>query len=111
MANLYFATSQKATGVTHAAVGDFTAPADLNLVLGKTNRVEVYRITPEGLSAVYDVGIYGRISTLRLMRIAVRRACRGNTGVENDSRGEPARPQAHRMPHLFQLTPPPRPPA
>ena len=71
MASLYFATSQKATGVTHAAVGAFTGPTDLNLVLGKTNRVEVYRITPEGLSAVYDVSVYGRISTLRLVRIAV----------------------------------------
>ncbi len=68
----YFATSQKATAVTHAAVGALTAPGDVNLVLGKANRLEIYRVTQDGLAPVYDVGLHGRIGTMNLVRVGVR---------------------------------------
>ena len=67
---LYFATSQKPTAVTHAAVGTLTGV--LNLVLGKTSRIEIHAVTAEGLTPVCDVAVYGRIATMRIVRPAVR---------------------------------------
>ncbi len=67
----YYATSQKSTAVTHSVVGQITAPNELNLVLGKTSRIEIYRITNEGLSPLCDIGINGRIGTMNIIRIAV----------------------------------------
>ncbi len=67
----YYATSQKSTAVTHSLVGEITAPKELNLVLGKTSRIEIYRITNEGLSPLCDIGINGRIGTMNIIRIAV----------------------------------------
>src|SRR5690242_18633278 len=76
---LYAATSQKPTGVTHAVLGAFTAPAALNLLLAKTSHVEVHTVTSDGLQPVCDVGLHGRIATLQLVRLAVRDlpCCRG----------------------------------
>jgi len=67
----YYATSQKSTAVTHSLVGHITSANELNLVLGKTSRIEIYRITNEGLSPLCDIGINGRIGTMNLIRIAV----------------------------------------
>lgn len=66
----YYATSQKSTAVTHAAVGTLTG--SLNLVLVKTSRIEIHAVTPEGLTPVCDVPVYGRIATMRIVRPAVR---------------------------------------
>jgi DNA damage-binding protein 1 len=48
--------------------GNFTSPEDLNLVLAKGNRIEIFLVTAEGLRAVKEVNINGRISVLRLFR-------------------------------------------
>ena len=52
-------------------LGNFTSPDDLNLILAKNTRLEIYMVTPEGLRPVKEVGIYGRISVLELFRPAV----------------------------------------
>jgi hypothetical protein len=76
---LYAATSQKPTGVTHAITGSFTGARDVNLILGKTSRLEIHTVTPTGLQPVADVGIYGRIANMQLMRLPVRRVKRSAT--------------------------------
>ncbi|CAK4097320.1 unnamed protein product [Aphanomyces euteiches] len=64
----YVVTAQKPTSVTHSCVGHFTGAADTNLILGKSTRVEIHLLTPEGLTPVHDVAIYGRITILELFR-------------------------------------------
>lgn len=48
--------------------GNFTAPNELNLIVAKNNRLEVYMVTPEGLRPVKEIGIYGKIAVLKLYR-------------------------------------------
>eukprot|EP00743_Colponemidia_sp_Colp-15_P005247 GILK01005646.1.p1 GENE.GILK01005646.1~~GILK01005646.1.p1 ORF type:complete len:1143 (+),score=205.41 GILK01005646.1:93-3431(+) len=64
----YVVTAQKPTSVSHSLTGNFTGPNELNLIIAKSTRIEIYRMGPEGLQPILDVGIYGRISTLRLFR-------------------------------------------
>lgn len=54
----------------HPLVGNFTAPNELNLIVAKNNRLEVYMVTPEGLRPVKEIGIYGKIAVLKLFRPA-----------------------------------------
>ncbi len=81
MAHFYYATSQKPTAVTHAITCAFTGPNDICLILGKTSRLEVYKVTPEGLLPVYDVAVHGRIATMRTMRVGVRTGHAQTLGV------------------------------
>jgi DNA damage-binding protein 1 len=83
---LYLATSQKPTGVTHAITGAFTGGRDLNLILGKTSRLEIHTITPEGLVPVTDVGLYGRIANMQLIRLPVRARGAGVAAGRGDGR-------------------------
>lgn len=64
----YVVSAAKPTNVQHSLVGRFTSPSDLNLVISKCTRLEIHRLTPEGLQGMVDVPIYGRISVLRLFR-------------------------------------------
>lgn len=52
--------------------GNFTSPTDLNLILAKNVRLEIYLVTPEGLRPLKEVGIYGRIAVIKFFRPAVR---------------------------------------
>lgn len=49
-------------------IGYFTSPNDLNLILAKNTRLELYLVTPEGLRPLKEVGIYGKIAVLKLFR-------------------------------------------
>lgn len=49
-------------------IGYFTSPNDLNLILAKNTRLEMYLVTPEGLRPLKEVGIYGKIAVLKLFR-------------------------------------------
>ena len=64
----YVVTAQKPTSVTHSVVGNFTHEDELNLVVAKCTRVEIHLLTPQGLQAMMDVPIYGRIATMELVR-------------------------------------------
>lgn len=68
MASNYIVSAQKPTAITHAVVGNFTAPGDLNLVLAKTNRIELLSITPAGLKPFREVPIFGRIAAVKAFR-------------------------------------------
>ena len=48
--------------------GNFTNSNDLNLIIAKNTRLEIYAVTPEGLHPIKEIGIYGRISVLELFR-------------------------------------------
>lgn len=48
--------------------GNFTSPDDLNLILAKNTRLEIYVVTPEGLRPVKEINIYGKISIMKLFR-------------------------------------------
>ena len=49
-------------------LGNFTSKDDLNLLIAKNTRLEIYLVTPEGLRPVKEIGIYGRIEVLHLYR-------------------------------------------
>lgn len=48
--------------------GNFTSPTDLNLILAKNMRLEIYLVTPEGLRPLKEVGIYGKIAEIKFFR-------------------------------------------
>lgn len=52
-------------------IGNFTSPDDLNLIVAKNTRLEIYLVTPEGLKPMKEVGVYGKISVLKHFRPAV----------------------------------------
>lgn len=64
----YVVTAHKPTGVSACATGNFTSPDDINLILAKNTRLEIYVVSPEGLRPVKEIGIYGRISIMKLFR-------------------------------------------
>jgi len=62
----YCVTAQKSTAVSHCAVGHFTSTTDLNLIIVKNSRIEIHLMTHDGLQPMLDVGVYGRLATVRL---------------------------------------------
>ncbi|KAK2168127.1 hypothetical protein LSH36_20g08004 [Paralvinella palmiformis] len=68
MAYNYIVTAHKPTAVTACVTGNFTSAKDLNLIIAKNTRMEIYLVTPEGLRPVKEVGIYGRIAVMELFR-------------------------------------------
>ncbi|XP_033123862.1 DNA damage-binding protein 1-like [Anneissia japonica] len=68
MSNNYVVTAHKPTAVNACVTGNFTGPNDLNLIIAKNTRLEIYLVTPEGLRPVKEVCMYGRISTLKLIQ-------------------------------------------
>lgn len=51
-----------------SAAGHFTSAEDLNLLIAKNTRLEIYVVTAEGLRPVKEVGMYGKISVMELFR-------------------------------------------
>ncbi|XP_017785317.1 PREDICTED: DNA damage-binding protein 1 [Nicrophorus vespilloides] len=68
MANHYVVTAHKPTSVTACVTGNFTSPTDLNLIVAKNSRLEIYLVTPEGLRPLKDIGLYGKIAVMKLFR-------------------------------------------
>lgn len=50
------------------STGNFTSPRDLNLILAKNNRLEIYLVTPEGLRPLKEVGLYGKVAVMKFFR-------------------------------------------
>uniref|UniRef100_A0A673XZT6 DNA damage-binding protein 1 n=1 Tax=Salmo trutta TaxID=8032 RepID=A0A673XZT6_SALTR len=46
----------------------FTSAEDLNLLIAKNTRLEIYVVTAEGLRPVKEVGMYGKIAVMELFR-------------------------------------------
>lgn len=70
MANSYIVTAQKPTAVTACVTGNFTSSTDLNLIVAKSSRLEIYLVTPEGLRPIKEIGINGKIAVMKLFRPA-----------------------------------------
>ncbi len=54
------------------SAGHFTSAEDLNLLIAKNTRLEIYVVTAEGLRPVKEVGMYGKIAVMELFRPKVR---------------------------------------
>ena len=59
------------TNVWFVFTGNFTSPNDLNLIVAKNYRLEIYLVTPEGLRPLKEVGIYGKIAVMKLYKSGV----------------------------------------
>lgn len=57
---------------TILCTGNFTSETDLNLVVAKNQRLEIYLVTPEGLRAMKEIGIYGKIAVMKMFKYGVR---------------------------------------
>ncbi|CAH0552007.1 unnamed protein product [Brassicogethes aeneus] len=68
MAHHYVVTAHKPTAVTACVTGNFTSPTDLNLIVAKNTRLEIYLVTPEGLRPIKEVGLYGKVAVMKLFR-------------------------------------------
>ena len=68
MAYNYVVTAHKPTAANASLFGNFTGPDDLNLIVAKNNRLDIQLVTAEGLVPLLDVGIYGRIASMQLIR-------------------------------------------
>ncbi|VEN37337.1 unnamed protein product [Callosobruchus maculatus] len=68
MAYHYIVTAHKPTAVTSCVTGNFTSPSDLNLIVAKNTRLEIYLVTPEGLRPIKEVGLYGKVAVMKLFR-------------------------------------------
>ncbi|MFH4976853.1 hypothetical protein AB6A40_003562 [Gnathostoma spinigerum] len=69
MALNYVVSAQKATIVHDAVVGNFTGPKEMNLILAKTNRIELFSICAEGLKAMREIPVFGRIACIKKFRL------------------------------------------
>ena len=56
------------TDVFDLFAGNFTSPDDLNLILAKNTRLEIYLVTPEGLRPLKEVGLYGKVAVMKFFR-------------------------------------------
>lgn len=52
--------------------GNFTSSTDLNLIIAKNSRLEIYLVTPEGLRSLKEIGINGKIAVMKHFRPNVR---------------------------------------
>ncbi|GLV40180.1 piccolo [Carabus blaptoides fortunei] len=68
MAHHYVVTAHKPTAVTACVTGNFTSPSDLNLIVAKNTRLEIYLVTPEGLRPLKEIGLYGKVAVMKLFR-------------------------------------------
>ncbi|XP_070551484.1 DNA damage-binding protein 1-like [Ptychodera flava] len=68
MAHNYVVTAHKPTAVNACVTGHFTSSTDLNLIIAKNTRLEIYVVTPEGLRPIKEIGMYGRIAVMELFR-------------------------------------------
>ncbi|KAI7852107.1 mono-functional DNA-alkylating methyl methanesulfonate N-term-domain-containing protein [Circinella umbellata] len=62
----YVVTAQKPTATQYSIKGSFTANDEVNLILGKGTRIEIYTLTPDGLKPTLEFSIHGTIKALDL---------------------------------------------
>jgi len=70
MAHNYVVTAQHPTSVNVCDTGNFTAPGDLNLIIGRNTRIEILSVSPEGLRSLREFSINGSIEIMKLFRPA-----------------------------------------
>eukprot|EP01100_Stratorugosa_tubuloviscum_P000474 TRINITY_DN1107_c0_g3_i1.p1 TRINITY_DN1107_c0_g3~~TRINITY_DN1107_c0_g3_i1.p1 ORF type:complete len:1090 (+),score=387.33 TRINITY_DN1107_c0_g3_i1:154-3423(+) len=66
---MYVVTAQKPTSISATTTGNFITSKDVNLIIGKVNRVEIFIINKEGLKPFYEFSVYGTITHLELFKL------------------------------------------
>lgn len=64
----YIVTAQNPTAVGHSCFGKITGPEYHNLIVAKCTHIEVHLVTQGRPQILFNVPIYGKISTLDLFR-------------------------------------------
>ena len=70
--SFYVVTALKPTVVLGSVTGNFTGPNDLNLILNKSNTLEIYLVTPSGLQLMESLPIYGHVVAMELFKPAAQ---------------------------------------
>lgn len=55
---------QQPTTVTHCIKGSFLSPTSIDVLFAKASKLDLYTVTENGLSAVCEVPIYGKIAAM-----------------------------------------------
>lgn len=58
--------AHKPTAVTACVTANFTSPNDLDLIVAKNTRLEIFLVTPQGLRPMKEVGLYGKVDDMNL---------------------------------------------
>lgn len=61
----YVVTANKASAVTNSVSGNFLGPNEVHLITAKLSRIEISKASPEGLKTVHEVGLFGRIDSIK----------------------------------------------
>ncbi len=64
----YVVTAHGADAVSHALVGHFISPDELDLIVSKGSRLVIYTVAQDGLQPFKEVPLYGRIATMQFWR-------------------------------------------
>lgn len=68
MAHTYVVSSKKGTAVHHAVSCNFISPEETNLVVVKSNQIEVFQLASECLNLKIKTSLYGKITSLHAYR-------------------------------------------
>lgn len=68
MSHNYVVTASRASAVNQCLTGNFTGPNDINLITSKLSRIEISKVTADGLKPIREIGVFGRIEALQLFR-------------------------------------------
>lgn len=68
MAHTYVVSSQKSTAVHHAVACNFVSPDETNLVVVKSNNIEVLSLVSDSLILKIKTSLYGKITSLHAYR-------------------------------------------
>ena len=82
----YIVTAHKPTAVSITICGHFTSSRRKNLIIAKANRIEIYKLTKDGIEPILEQILYGRIATMELIDLNnVNSASGGNyaTNISN----------------------------
>lgn len=61
----YIIPSQKPTVVNGCVSGNFRSEDQLDLIIARTNRLELLQVTCEGLKPSREIPVFGRIAAIR----------------------------------------------
>lgn len=68
MSHNYVVTASRASAVNQCLTGNFTGPKDINLITAKLSRIEISKVTADGLKPMREIGVFGRIEAMQLFR-------------------------------------------
>jgi DNA damage-binding protein 1 len=66
----YVVTAHSPTNVTHALAGDFLGTEERSLIVCKCTCLELHRVVDDGLKLIHKCPVYGRVSTMNIIRPA-----------------------------------------